>query len=144
MSAKTILQIKNLDISFRTNAGVVHAIRGINLDLQKGETVAIVGESGSGKSTVGNCVMRNYDITDGTICFNGRDISRLPKNELRHLRKELQMITQDPFSSLDPRVTIRDIIMEGVRIQKLPGTPQEHHDLVDRMLMMVGLNPKFA
>ena len=149
--ADTILTVDHLKMYFpvtkgllKRQVGAVKAVDDVSFSVRKGQTLGIVGESGSGKSTVGNCVMRNYDITDGTICFNGRDISRLPKNELRHLRKELQMITQDPFSSLDPRVTIRDIIMEGVCIQKLPGTPQEHHDLVDRMLMMVGLNPKFA
>lgn len=147
----TILTVEHLKMYFpvtkgllKRQVGAVKAVDDVSFSVRKGQTLGIVGESGSGKSTVGNCVMRNYEITDGRIGFNGRDVSRLPKHALRPLRKELQMITQDPFSSLDPRVTIRDIILEGVRIQKLPGSAQDHRDLVDRMLMMVGLNPKFA
>lgn len=102
-----------------------------------------MGESGSGKSTVGNCIMRNYDVTAGQIIFDGKDITRTPKHELRRLRGSLQMITQDPFASLDPRMTIRQSVSEGVRIQHTVQRV-DIHDLVERMLMLVGLNPKFA
>ncbi len=146
----TILQVKNLKMHFSVTKGplkrqvaAVKAVDGVSFEIQKGKTLGIVGESGSGKSTVGNCVMRNYDVTSGQIIFNGRDITHVSKNELRKLRNSLQMITQDPFASLDPRMTIRQSVMEGVRIQKTVPRA-EQNDLVERMLMLVGLNPQFA
>lgn len=117
MSAKTILQIKNLDISFRTNAGMVHAIRGINLDLQKGETVAIVGESGSGKSVTMKAAVglldSNATINSGEILYtyddgHGQDktvdLLKLSKKQLRteYNGQRLAMVFQDPMTSLDP------------------------------------------
>lgn len=129
MSAKTILQIKNLDISFRTNAGVVHAIRGINLDLQKGETVAIVGESGSGKSVTMKAAVglldSNATINSGEILYtyddgHGQDktvdLLKLSKKQLRteYNGQRLAMVFQDPMTSLDPTMTIGKQIMEGM------------------------------
>ena len=129
MSAKTILQIKNLDISFRTNAGVVHAIRGINLDLQKGETVAIVGESGSGKSVTMKAAVglldSNATINIGEILYtyddgHGQDktvdLLKLSKKQLRteYNGQRLAMVFQDPMASLDPTMTIGKQIMEGM------------------------------
>ena len=133
MSAKTILQIKNLDISFRTNAGVVHAIRGINLDLQKGETVAIVGESGSGKSVTMKAAVglldSNATINSGEILYtyddgHGQDktvdLLKLSKKQLRteYNGQRLAMVFQDPMTSLDPTMTIGKQIMEGRLLHK--------------------------
>lgn len=133
MSAKTILQIKNLDISFRTNAGVVHAIRGINLDLQKGETVAIVGESGSGKSVTMKAAVglldSNATINSGEILYtyddgHGQDktvdLLKLSKKQLRteYNGQRLAMVFQDPMTSLDPTMTIGQQIMEGMLLHK--------------------------
>ena len=133
MSAKTILQIKNLDISFRTNAGVVHAIRGINLDLQKGETVAIVGESGSGKSVTMKAAVglldSNATINSGEILYtyddgHGQDktvdLLKLSKKQLRteYNGQRLAMVFQDPMASLDPTITIGKQIMEGMLLHK--------------------------
>ena len=133
MSAKTILQIKNLDISFRTNAGVVHAIRGINLDLQKGETVAIVGESGSGKSVTMKAAVglldSNATINSGEILYtyddgHGQDktvdLLKLSKKQLRteYNGQRLAMVFQDPMASLDPTMTIGKQIMEGMLLHK--------------------------
>lgn len=133
MSAKTILQIKNLDISFRTNAGVVHAIRGINLDLQKGETVAIVGESGSGKSVTVKAAVglldSNATINSGEILYtyddgHGQDktvdLLKLSKKQLRteYNGQRLAMVFQDPMTSLDPTMTIGKQIMEGMLLHK--------------------------
>ena len=136
MSAKTILQIKNLDISFRTNAGVVHAIRGINLDLQKGETVAIVGESGSGKSVTMKAAVglldSNATINSGEILYtyddgHGQDktvdLLKLSKKQLRteYNGQRLSMVFQDPMTSLDPTMTIGKQIMEGMQLLELVG-----------------------
>ena len=133
MSAKTILQIKNLDISFRTNAGVVHAIRGINLDLQKGETVAIVGESGSGKSVTMKAAVglldSNATINSGEILYtyddgHGQDktvdLLKLSKKQLRteYNGQRLAMVFQDPMTSLDPTMPIGKQIMEGMLLHK--------------------------
>ena len=133
MSAKTILQIKNLDISFRTNAGVVHAIRVINLDLQKGETVAIVGESGSGKSVTMKAAVglldSNATINSGEILYtyddgHGQDktvdLLKLSKKQLRteYNGQRLAMVFQDPMTSLDPTMTIGKQIMEGMLLHK--------------------------
>ncbi len=128
-NSKTILEIRNLDISFRTNAGIIHAIRGVNLDLCKGETVAIVGESGSGKSVTMKAVMglldSNATVNNGEVLYtyteeNGQEVTvdllRLPKKQLRqHFNgQRIAMVFQDPMTSLDPTMTIGRQIMEGI------------------------------
>ena len=130
---KTILDIRNLDISFKTNAGVVHAIRGVNLDLCKGETVAIVGESGSGKSVTMKATMGLLDsnamVNSGEILYTYTDDSgnektvdllKLPKKELRQNfnGKRIAMVFQDPMTSLDPTMTIGKQVMEGMLLHK--------------------------
>ena len=131
-ASKTILRIKDLDISFRTNAGVVHAIRGVNLDLQKGETVAIVGESGSGKSVTMKAAVglldSNATVNRGEILYtyeeNGREVTvdllKLTKKQLRtgYNGQRLAMVFQDPMTSLDPTMTIGKQIMEGLLLHK--------------------------
>ncbi|MEE0027168.1 MAG: ATP-binding cassette domain-containing protein, partial [Atopobiaceae bacterium] len=126
---KTILQINDLDISFKTNAGVIHAIRGVNIDLQKGETVAIVGESGSGKSVTMKAAVglldSNATVNRGEILYryvddNGSeqivDLLKMPKRQLRNTinGKHIAMVFQDPMTSLDPTMTIGKQIMEGI------------------------------
>lgn len=133
MANKTILKINNLDISFRTNAGVVHAIRGVNLDLQKGETVAIVGESGSGKSVTMKAAVglldQNATVNSGEILYtyedkNGEEVTvdllKLSKKELRtgYNGQRLAMVFQDPMTSLDPTMPIGKQIMEGMILHK--------------------------
>ena len=133
MNEKAILQFQDLDISFRTNAGTVHAIRGVNLDLQRGETVAIVGESGSGKSvTVKACVGlldANATVNSGKILYRYTDekgaqqvvdLLTLPKRELRRTinGSKIAMVFQDPMTSLDPTMTIGKQVMEGILIHK--------------------------
>ena len=130
---KTILNIKNLDISFKTNAGIVHAIRGVNLDLCKGETVAIVGESGSGKSVTMKATMglldSNATVNSGEILYSytdrdGKDVTvDLLKMSKKDLRREINgqriaMVFQDPMTSLDPTMTIGKQIMEGMFLHK--------------------------
>ena len=148
---KVILRVEGLKMHFpvtkglfKRQVGSVKAVDGVSFSIRQGETLGIVGESGSGKSTVGNCVMRNLNPTAGQILFNGEDITRIRGKELGDLHKRLTMVTQDPFASLDPRMRIEDSILEGVRIHKLVKDPQEQMDLVTRLLVLVGLNPKFA
>ncbi|MCR5785274.1 MAG: ABC transporter ATP-binding protein [Eubacterium sp.] len=146
-----ILEVTNLKMYFpvtkgllKRQVGSVKAVDGVSFSIKHGETLGIVGESGSGKSTVGNCIMRNLNVTDGAIVYKGQNISHIKGNALDELHKDLTMITQDPFASLDPRMKIRDSILEGVRINKLITDKKEQYDLVRRMLILVGLNPDFA
>lgn len=148
---RPILEVVDLKMHFPVTKGLlkrkigsVKAVDGVSFVIRKGETFGIVGESGSGKSTVGNCVMRNLAVTSGTILFDGQDISQVKGHELHDLRKRMTIITQDPYASLDPRMTIRDAILEGVQIHGLIKGRKEQFDLVDRMMTMVGLNPSFA
>ena len=121
---KIILSIKNLDITFRTNAGNVHAIRGINFDLPLGKTVALVGESGSGKSVTMKAVVGLLDsnsiVNSGNIFYNGEDLLTLTKKDLRQKinGQQIAMVFQDPMTSLDPTMTIGDQIMEGMFLHK--------------------------
>ena len=150
---KTILQIKDLDISFRTNAGVVHAIRGVNLDLQKGETVAIVGESGSGKSVTMKAAVglldSNATINSGEILYtyeeNGQDktvdLLKLTKKQLRteYNGQRLAMVFQDPMTSLDPTMTIGKQIMEGMLMHNRHVTKAEAMARALELLRLVGI-----
>ena len=146
-----LLTVSGLKMHFPVHGGApfskpeyVKAVDGVSFGIKKGETLGIVGESGSGKSTVGNCVMGNYKVTEGSIIYDGDDITRMNKAEKRKLHRRLQMITQNPYSSLNPRMTIHEIIMEGPRIQKTAGTQEEQFETTAQMLEMVGLNPEFA
>ena len=150
---KTILQIKDLDISFRTNAGVVHAIRGVNLDLQKGETVAIVGESGSGKSVTMKAAVglldSNATINSGEILYtyeeNGQDktvdLLKLTKKQLRteYNGQRLAMVFQDPMTSLDPTMTIGKQIMEGMLMHNKHVTREQARARALELLQLVGI-----
>ncbi|MBS8263079.1 dipeptide ABC transporter ATP-binding protein [Mesobacillus boroniphilus] len=123
--------------------GHIKAVDGINLKVNKGETLGIVGESGCGKSTVGRTVIRLYEPTDGKIIFNGRDISHLSEGELRKdVRKNIQMIFQDPFASLNPRKTLRSIIREPLDTHHLYKS-KERDEKVESLLEKVGLNASF-
>ena len=153
MCAKTILKISDLDISFRTNAGVVHAIRGVDLDLQHGETVAIVGESGSGKSVTMKAVMglldSNATVNRGEILYNYTDetgaeqtvdLLKLNKKQLRQNinGQRIAMVFQDPMTSLDPTMPIGKQIMEGILIHK-PVSRAQARERALELLRLVGI-----
>lgn len=151
MISEYLLKIENLKMYYPVTKGLlkrkvadVKAVDDVSFHIRKGETLGIVGESGSGKTTIGNCIMGNCKITEGSIYFGGIDLSKLSEVQMRKIHKELQMITQDPYKSLDPRMKIRDAILEGPRIQKTVGNKLEQRELVSQMLDLVGLNPKFA
>jgi oligopeptide/dipeptide ABC transporter ATP-binding protein len=119
--------------------GLVKAVDDISFQIAHGETLGIVGESGSGKSTIGNCIMRNANATSGKILFNGTEITTLNKKGLARMRRELQMITQDPYKSLDPRMTIGEIVSEGPQIHRMARGKAESLELAEEMLDTVGL-----
>lgn len=111
-----LLEIQNLKKHFKTAAGMVHAVDDITFHMEEGETVGLVGESGCGKSTLGRTLIHLNESTDGKIIYKGKDVTRLNKKELQEYRRDVQMIFQDPFSSLDPRQTVQDIIREPMKL----------------------------
>jgi peptide/nickel transport system ATP-binding protein len=121
----------------------VHAVDSVSLTVMPGETVGLVGESGCGKSTLGRCMVRLYDISSGTLRFAGEDITRKSTRQMRPLRRELQMVFQDPYASLNPRRRIRDLIAEPLRVHT-SLTPREIAGRVAELLELVGLQPDHA
>ena len=126
---------------FRRKVGDVKAVDGIDLDVAPGETVGLVGESGSGKSTAGRAILKLLQPTGGTIEFNGQDITKLSRREMVPLRREMQMIFQDPYSSLNPRHTVGSIISQPFQIQNLKP-PGGLRSTVQNLMARVGLNPE--
>jgi oligopeptide transport system ATP-binding protein len=128
---------------FRRQVGAVQAVDGVTFDIYEGETLGLVGESGCGKSTTGRVVLQLLDPTDGSVEFRGKDLTKLSKSELRRTRRNMQMIFQDPYASLNPRMTVGNIIGEPLKIQKL-GNAEERKKRVQELLQVVGLNPYFV
>src|SRR5436309_6561970 len=120
----TTLEVEDLVMHFRTGrgivgGGIVHAVDGASFSIAPGELLGLVGESGSGKSTVANCAVRLLEPTSGSIRLKGRDITHLSRREMRPLRRDMHMVFQDPYSSLNPRMTCGQIVGEPLRVQKL-------------------------
>mgnify|MGYP000044874308 CR=1 FL=1 len=110
--ADTLLQVRHLKKYFKTGHGMLHAVDDISFDLERGKTLGLVGESGCGKSTTGRSILRLIEPTSGEVFFEGKDVAKLSKTEMRHMRKDMQIIFQDPYSSLDPRMTVSQAIEE--------------------------------
>ncbi len=126
---------------FRKQIGTVKAIDGIDLEVFRGETLGLVGESGCGKSTFGRVILRLENPTEGSVFFNGTNIFEIPKKELRQFRRRMQVIFQDPYSSLNPRQTVGRIIGEGLVIHNI-GTKAERENRVREIMEIVGLRPE--
>ena len=122
----------------RSTKRVVQAVSGVSFDVRPGETLGLVGESGSGKTTVGRCVLRLIEPTSGSVSFDGRELVGMPSSELRRLRREMQIVFQDPYASLDPRMTVGASIAEPLEVQRIPG---DHEARVRELLELVGLSP---
>ena len=131
--AEKMLEVKNLVKHFKVPVGTVHAVDDVSFSINKGETLGIVGESGCGKTTTGRTVIRLIEPTSGEIWFEGKNILRLKKNELIQIRKDMQIIFQDPFSSLNPRKTVFETIAEPIKFHKIiPGATKA--DIEKRIL----------
>ncbi len=142
-----LLQVRGLKKHFPIRSGVlrrvvdhVHAVDGVSFDLAAGETLGLVGESGCGKSTTGRCVLRLIEPTAGQVLFEGRDVGAMPGEALRGLARDMQIIFQDPFASLNPRMTVGAIVGEGLVIHKLADNPRAIGERVVQLLETVGLS----
>ncbi|KAF0823086.1 ABC transporter ATP-binding protein [Cytobacillus firmus] len=144
--AEKLLEIKNLKQHFNVGRpNMVKAVDGITFDIYKGETLGLVGESGCGKSTTGRTIIRLYDATDGQVLFEGEDVhGKKSAKELKKFNRKMQMIFQDPYASLNPRMTVADIIAEGIDIHGLAKSKKERMERVYELLDTVGLNKEHA
>jgi oligopeptide transport system ATP-binding protein len=125
------------------SVGEVRAVDGVSFEIEEGETLGLVGESGSGKSTTGYCVLQLLRPTSGSVRFMGRELTELGREEIRRMRREMQIIFQDPYSSLDPRMTVGDIVAEPLQVHGM-GTRRERRASVRELLDVVGFNPEFT
>jgi oligopeptide transport system ATP-binding protein len=143
-----LLKVQGLKKHFPIRGGIlqrvvdkVHAVDGVSFDLARGETLGLVGESGCGKSTTGRCILRLIEPTAGEVWFEGRSVTAAGKDELRALARDMQIIFQDPFASLNPRMTVGAIVGEGLVIHQLAQSAQEIEQRVAKLLETVGLSP---
>lgn len=141
---KIILEVQNLTKYFDTPKGKLHAVDGVNFQIEEGKTLGIVGESGCGKSTTGRTLLKLLEPTAGKIIFNGEDITHYSRRRMRRLRTEMQMIFQDPFSSLDPRQSIMQLISEPIREHKLLSGRAEIEKRTLELMDIVGLARRFV
>lgn len=142
MENNTIIEVRDLKKYFKTPKGMLHAVDGVNFKLERGKTLGVVGESGCGKSTLGRTILHLLEPTSGSILFNGKDISHPHPDELKSLRCNMQMIFQDPYSSIDPRMNVGGIIEEPLKIHRIGKSKQERSDRIDRIMEIVGLAPR--
>ena len=151
-SGNIVLEIRNLQKHFYVTSGVfipkvvgvIKAVDDVSLFIKRGETLGLVGESGCGKTTLGRCILRLEKPTSGHVVLDGKDLSELSDSQLRVLRRKIQVIFQDPFSSLNPRMTIGQIIGEAPKVFNLVQTSRQREERVSELLFTVGLNPTMA
>lgn len=141
--SENILEVKNLKKYFATKSGTLHAVDDVSFDIKRGTTLGVVGESGCGKSTLGRVILHLHERTDGQIVYNGQDISNVNREQLKALRREMQMIFQDPFSSINPRMTISEIIGEPLRIYNMCKGEEEYRTRTLELMDIVGLARRY-
>jgi oligopeptide/dipeptide ABC transporter ATP-binding protein len=146
--ATPVVEVENLEKHFPLRGGffgrgrgAVRAVDGVSFSIAPGETLGLVGESGCGKSTLGRVVLRLLEPTGGRLRFEGNDITTMSQRELRPLRRRMQIIFQDPYSSLNPRLTVRETVGEAMRVHRLVATRREEEEKVAQLLVRVGLRP---
>lgn len=151
-STEELMRVENLQVHFPVTKGIVFrkqvaavkAVDGVSFTLKRGETLGLVGESGCGKSTTGLALIRMLTLTGGTIRFEGEDITKYDKTQLKAFRRSAQMVYQDPYGSLNPRMKVRDIIGEPLVVHGLASDPQAYNAKIESLLSMVGLLPYMA
>ena len=134
-----ILQVKGLKKYFKTNKGMLHAVDDISFTIERGKTLGVVGESGCGKSTTGRAILRLIEPTDGKVIFDGVDVTKLNKKEMREMRKNLQLVFQDPYSSLNPSMTVSQLIAEPIIQNKILTKKEDIAKRVEELMETVGL-----
>ena len=150
MTTEPVLQVRNLVKHFpvrgggivRRTVGQIHAVCDVSFDVHQGETLGLVGESGCGKSTTGRAVLNLQPATSGQVLYDGKDVTQLTGHALRAVRRDMQLVFQDPYASLNPRMTINDIVAEPLVIHHLGGSTSARRETVQELLRMVGLNPE--
>jgi ABC-type oligopeptide transport system ATPase subunit len=130
-------------VLWERTVGQVKAVDGVSFEVAEGETLGLVGESGSGKSTTGYCILQLLKPTSGSIKFMGKELTTIPREELRKMRREMQIVFQDPYASLDPRMTVGGIVAEPLEVHGI-GTRKSRTETVRRLLDIVGFNPNFT
>lgn len=149
--SETLIEVKDLKMYFPVTKGIVlrrkigdvKAVDGLTFSIRKGETLGLVGESGCGKSTTGRALIQLYKPTTGEVIFHGTDLTKLPPEQMRQMRRKVQMIFQDPYASLNPRMTVGDIIAEPIMVHNLRKGKEAVRERVQELLKLVGLNPYF-
>lgn len=139
----SLLEIKNLKKYYSTPGGMLHAVDNVSFTIEKGQTVGIVGESGCGKSTLGKLLIRMTDVTAGEIWFDGQEISKMPQKDFKKLRMRMQMIFQDPYASLDPRMSVYELIAEPITNYKLITDKKLLANRVHELMETVGLASRY-
>lgn len=142
MSENPLIQVQGLTKHFGSAPNLVRAVEDVNLSVARGEMVGLVGESGSGKSTIGRLILRALNPTGGKIYFDGADISSANPSVMKSYRRRMQMVFQDPYASLNPRLRVRDIIGEALDAHRLTPTRSVRADRVEQLLTLVGLSPE--
>jgi len=150
-TSENLVEVRNLKKFFPVTEGVfiprvianVKAVNGVSFNIKKGETLGLVGESGCGKTTVGRCILQLEKATDGEIFYNGVDLNTLSQKELVPYRQKIQVIFQDPYSSLNPRMKIGDILGEPMRVHRIIEDPNKRVERIRELLSVCGLNPRF-
>ena len=137
-----LLEVEHLKKYFPTSRGVVHAVDDVSFSIEKGKTMGLVGESGCGKSTLGRTVIHLLDSTDGVIRFEGEDVTHPDKPTMHKLREQMQIIFQDPYSSLNPRLTIQETIMEPLQLSKRFDKTQLPKE-AERLMDLAGIEKRF-
>ncbi|SKC78994.1 ABC transporter ATP-binding protein [Maledivibacter halophilus] len=137
--AQALIQTKDLKKYFKTPYGNLHAVDGVNISIKRGQTLGVVGESGCGKSTLGRTVLRLIEATDGEILFEGKKILDYNKKEMKKMRKEMQIIFQDPYASLNPRMTVSELIAAPIKVNKTLTNKMEIEKKVHQLMETVGL-----
>ncbi|GIP41994.1 ABC transporter ATP-binding protein [Paenibacillus sp. J45TS6] len=145
MMSNNLIEVEGLKKYFNVgNNRTLKAVDNLNFYIREGETLGMVGESGCGKSTAGRTILRLYEPTAGSVRFNGTDIYKLPPNKMKAMRRDMQMIFQDPYASLNPRFTVADIVGEALDIHNMAGSSKERKKRIEELLDLVGLNADHA
>lgn len=144
MMEAPLIQTKDLKKYFKTGVGMLHAVDNVNISIKKGQTLGVVGESGCGKSTLGRTILRLLSATSGSVFFDGKDIQKLKASEMKKMRSEMQIIFQDPYASLNPRMSVSQIIEEPLKVNHIYSDKTKKNEKILELMDTVGLARRLA